>query len=207
MVPAIATQDVTLATLETKFALKLSTDEIFLTELTDLPSINEVEKEYLDRVKRNFLSLIKRPPVLEDAVKLVVLSPLLDLAGFYYEPFTITTEKSIEISIPEQEEIIRGRIDILVIQNQLWLLVVESKQANISLLPAIPQALSYMMANPDGEKPIFGLVTNGDDFQFIKLLKADKSTYALSDKFTLFRRENELYQVLSILRKLSVSSR
>jgi hypothetical protein len=59
-----------------------------------------------------------------------------------------------------------------------------------------------MIANPNLEKPIFGLVTNGEDFQVIKLIKEDKPKYALSDKFTLFRKENELYQVLAILRKI-----
>lgn len=49
-------------------------------------------------------------------MKLVVLSPLLNLAGFYDEPFYIRGEQSIEISEEDEEEVIRGRIDILVIQ-------------------------------------------------------------------------------------------
>ncbi|WP_236849427.1 type I restriction enzyme HsdR N-terminal domain-containing protein, partial [Chlorogloeopsis fritschii] len=158
--------------------------------------------QYLDRVKINFLSLIKRPPILEDAVKMVVLSPLLDLAGFYREPFSLATEQSIEIALEDKEEIVRGRIDVLVIQQQLWLLVIESKRASFSLLEAIPQALAYMLANPDPTKPVFGLVTNGEDFQFLKLSKQVTAKYALSDKFTLSRRENELYRVLSIMKKL-----
>ncbi len=44
---------------------------------------------------------------------------------------------------------------------------------------------------------------NGEDFQFIKLIKQDKAViYALSDRFTLYRRENELYKILQILMKL-----
>jgi hypothetical protein len=59
---------------------------------------------------------------LEDAVKIVVLSPLLDLAGLYQYPFYIGTEEPIEISetiiTDEQEngeevtEIIKGKIDV-----------------------------------------------------------------------------------------------
>jgi len=60
-----------------------------------------------------------------------------------------------------------------------------------------------MLANPHPEKPVFGCVTSGEDFQFIKLIKQDQFEYALSDKFTLSRRENELYRVLSILKNLS----
>jgi hypothetical protein len=46
-------------------------------------------------------------------------------------------------------------------------------------------------------------VTNGEDFQFIKLGKLEnKLVYDLSDRFTLYKRENGLYQVLSILKKI-----
>jgi predicted type IV restriction endonuclease len=136
--------------------------------------------------------------LLENAVKLVVLSPLLSLAGFYDELFFLKTEDSIVISIEDKDEIIGGRIDILVLQQQFWLLLIESKQGSFSLVEAIPQALTYMLANPYPDQPVFGLVTNGEDFQFIKLVKQELPIYDLSDKFTLSRRENELYKVLAI---------
>ncbi|BAY26718.1 hypothetical protein NIES2100_65340 [Calothrix sp. NIES-2100] len=204
MVQVIPAQNVGLAYLEERFALRQSQSEDFFPEWFDsLPEITDLEKQYLDRVKANFLRLAKRPPILENAVKMVVLSPLLDLAGFYREPFLLATEESIEIAIEDKDEIVRGRIDVLVIQEQLWLLVIESKRASFSLLEAIPQAIAYMLANPHPDKPVFGCVTSGEDFQFIKLLQQDKSEYALSDKFTLSKRENESYQVLRILKKLS----
>ncbi|BAY33621.1 hypothetical protein NIES2107_55210 [Nostoc carneum NIES-2107] len=204
MIQVIQAQNVGLADLEKRFGLRQSESEDFFPEWYNyLPEITDLEKQYLDRVKTNFLRLVKRPPILENAVKMVVLSPLLDLAGFYREPFLLATEESIEIAIKDKDEIVRGRIDVLVIQEQLWLLVIESKRASFSLLEAIPQAIAYMLANPYPEKPIFGCVTSGEDFQFIKLIQQDKSEYALSDKFTLSKRENELYQVLRILKKLS----
>ncbi|MBD2169360.1 restriction endonuclease subunit R [Calothrix membranacea FACHB-236] len=204
MIQVIQAQNVGLAYLEERFGLRQSETEDFFPEWFDsLPEIPDLEKQYLDRVKTNFLRLVKRPPILENAVKMVILSPLLDLAGFYREPFLLATEESIEIAIKDKDEIVRGRIDVLVIQEQLWLLVIESKRASFSLLEAIPQAIAYMLANPYPDKPIFGCVTSGEDFQFIKLIQQDKSEYALSDKFTLSKRENELYQVLRILKKLS----
>ncbi|MBD6615243.1 restriction endonuclease subunit R [Komarekiella sp. 'clone 1'] len=204
MIQFIQAQNIGLAYLEERFGLQQVEAEDFFPEwFGTLPEIADLEKQYLDRVKANFLRLVKRPPILENAVKMVVLSPLLDLAGFYDEPFLIGTEESIEIALEDEDEIIRGRIDVLVIQEQLWLLIIESKRASFSLLEAIPQALAYMLANPHPAKPMFGLVTNGEDFQFIKLIKQDKPEYALSDKLTLSRRENELYKVLSILKKLS----
>jgi hypothetical protein len=203
MVQFIQAQNVSIAYLEKRFGLQRVNDENFFTEWWEtLPEITNLEKQYLDRIRENFLRLIKRPPILENAVKMVVLSPLLDLAGFYQEPFLFATEESIELAIEDEGEIIRGRIDALVIQEQFWLLIIESKRASFSLLEAIPQALTYMLASPHPEKPIFGCVTSGEDFQFIKLIKQDIPTYDLSDKFTLSKRENELYQVLKILKKI-----
>lgn len=65
-----------------------------------------------------------------DAIKLVILAPLLDLAKFYRPPFRIITEEFIEISTEDKGEIIRGRIDVLILQQQLWILVIESKRSD-----------------------------------------------------------------------------
>ncbi len=203
MTQVIQAQNVTLKYLEAQFQLQQADNEEFFNEWFDnLPTNIDLETQDLDRIKLHFQRLVKRPPLLEDAVKLVVISPLLRLAGFYDEPFFIESEESIRIQIADNNELIRGRIDILVIQQQLWLLVIESKQASLSLLEGIPQTLAYMLANPNPDKPVFGLVTNGEDFQFIKLIQQDNPIYGLSDKFTLSRRGNELYQVLAILKKL-----
>ncbi|AFY47209.1 hypothetical protein Nos7524_1328 [Nostoc sp. PCC 7524] len=204
MVQFIQSQNVGIAYLEERFGIKLAEDEAFFTEwFENLPEITDIEKQYLDRVKSHFIRLVKYPPLSEETVKLVVLSPLLNFAGFYDEPFLIRSEQSIEISAEDEGEIIRGRIDILVIQQQFWLLIIESKRSSWSLLEAIPQALTYMLAHPNQDKPVFGLVTNGNDFTFLKLIKNSNIEYALSDKFTLWKRENELYKVLAILKNLS----
>lgn len=206
MVQFIQAHNVSLAYLEARFGLQQTEGEDFFTEWFDtLPEITDIEKQYLDRVKTNFMRLVKHPPILENAVKMLVVSPLLDLAGFYGEPFFLATEESLEIALEDEGEIIRGRIDILVIEEKFWLLVIESKRASFSLLAAIPQTLTYMLANPNPDKPVFGLVTNGSHFLFIKLRKQNTLKYALSDEFTLLKRQNELYQVLRILRKLSQS--
>ncbi|MEH2300152.1 MAG: type I restriction endonuclease [Nostoc sp.] len=204
MVQFIQAQNVGLAYLEERFGLQLAQEEAFFIEwFENLPEITDLEKQDLDRVKLHFLRLVKRPPLSEETVKLVVLSPLLNLAGFYDEPFYIRGEQSIEISAEDEEEVIRGRIDILVIQEKFWLLVIESKRSSFSLLEAIPQALVYMLADPSQDKPNFGLVTNGSDFIFLKLTKQNQPRYAMSDQFTLLNRKNELYQVLGVLKNLS----
>ena len=206
MVQVIQAHNVSHADLEARFGLQQTESEDFFTEWFDtLPEITDLEKQDLDRVKLHFLRLVKRLTLSEETVKLVVLSPLLNLAGFYDEPFYMRGEQSIEISAEDEGEIIRGRIDILVIQEQFWLLVIESKRSSFSLLEAIPQALIYMLANPNQDKPTFGLVTNGSDFIFLKLTKENQPKYAMSDQFTLLKRESELHQVLSVLKNLSQS--
>ena len=203
MVQLIPAQDITLSQLTELFGLTNTADDQFFTEWMDnLPELTDQEKQQLDRVKSNYISLINRHTLSENMVKMVVLEHLLDLADFYSLPFDVKDEKSVEISVPDEDKIIRGRLDFLVLKNQLWLAIIESKNAAISLRGAIPQCLAYMLNNPLPQRPIFGLLTNGDDFVFIKLTQANTIQYALSDKFTLWQQGNELYKVLSILKKL-----
>ena len=76
MIQVIQAQNVTLAYLKQIFALQKSEDEQFFTEWFDyIPEIFKLEKQYLDRVKKNYLNVLENAPLLEDAVKMVVLSP------------------------------------------------------------------------------------------------------------------------------------
>lgn len=95
MVQIISAQNVTLQDLRTKFNLQYTDNNQFFREWQDnLPENNESEKQSLARIKTNFLNLIEYPPMLENAVKMVVLSPLLDLAGFYQRPLPNLNRKT-----------------------------------------------------------------------------------------------------------------
>lgn len=203
MVQTIPATDVTLGYLEDKFGLTSAIDEQFFTEwLDDLPQLTASEQQFLDEVKEEYLHLIKRRPMLEDLVKMVVLSPLLKLANLYRPPFEIETEAEVKISIEDEGKIVQGRIDVLVLQGRFWILVIESKRQQFSLDTAIPQTLAYMLGDPHRDKPTFGFITNGSHFRFIKLTKQDTPQYAFSDELTLYRRGNELYSVLSVLKRV-----
>jgi len=99
----------------------------------------------------------------------------------------------------DEGTIIRGRIDVLVIKNRLWLLVIESKRSDFAVTRAIPQALAYMMSNSETMQPTFGMITNGNEFLF---LKTSQNEYANSRLFSLVNPNNELYEVLQVLKYL-----
>jgi fermentation-respiration switch protein FrsA (DUF1100 family) len=83
-------------------------------------------------------------------------------------------------------------------------LLVEEKATRISMETALPQALTYMAVHPNGEHPMFGLVTNGHGFAFVKVQRsASGMAYGFSDRFTLMARQNQLESVLQVLKKLN----
>lgn len=96
-----------------------------------------------------------------------------------------------------------GRIDVLVLKDQLWVVVLESKKTALSVWAALPQTLAYLMANPQPDRPSFGMVTNGDDIFFVKLVQQPQPQYSLSRVFSQLISRQELYSTLQILRRLA----
>jgi hypothetical protein len=130
MVQAIQASELTLHEVEIKFGLQENQDASFFTEWEEnLPELSDVEKQRLDEIKANFLYLSEYS-MSEELVKLVMISPLLAMAGFYNPPFSIHTENAIQISLEDKyEKVWRGKIDVIVLQEKLWVLVIESKEA------------------------------------------------------------------------------
>jgi hypothetical protein len=202
MVKSIPAKNLSLYDLEKKFNLTLAEDEQFFTEWReDLPAIADSEKQALDRIKSNYLNLNRRRPMLEDMVKMVVLSPLLDLAEFYSQDFDIQTEAEVEFFLEDEDEVIKGYIDILTLKQDLWILVIESKRTQVDVMSALSQLLFYMLNNPNPVRETFGLITNGREFVFVKLSHQETPKYAYSKAFDIQTRENELYSVLSLLKR------
>ena len=189
------------ADVETRFGLARSHDQNFFREWqSDFDELTEVEKLTLDRIKQSYLRHIAENFLSEGVVNLLVVSPLLFLAGFLDAPFSLRSEESIEISDQDNQITYKGRIDALVFKADIWIVLVEAKRSSFSFLVAIPQALTYMMASPNVTLPDYAMVTNGDHFMFVK---RQGSQYELSDDFSLFKRShNELYPILQILKSL-----
>ena len=191
-----------LAEVETKFHLSQVYDPLFFPEWqSTLPPLSPTTQQWLDQVKADFLALAKYP-LHEEIVKLVVLAPLLSLAGLCRPPFLPSAEQPVEVTLADGDEMIRGRVDVLVLHRHLWVTVIESKRKGLDVSEALPQALLYLLTQPNPALPAFGLVTNGSHFIFIKLVRQDGWYYALSDEFSLRKQSNDLYTILGILQHL-----
>jgi hypothetical protein len=199
----ISAKDVTLYDLEKKFDLRLIEDIQFFPEWQTEPSETAAEeKKFLDMARAAYMNLIKYSAMPENAVKLTVLSPLLHLANLLLPPFHIRTEASVSVRNTNENIIIEGRIDILVLEQNLWVLVIESKRAELSIKVGMAQILSYMMSDPVPGKPCFGLITNGGSYVFLKLMPGDSPIYGVSKVFDLLNPGNDLYYVLNILKNI-----
>jgi len=196
-------KDITLYDLEKKFHLHLNEDERFFHEWqTDSPVITAEEKKFLDLVRAGYMNLIKYPGMLENAVQLTVLSPLLHLSNLLLAPFHIKTETSVRVTSTDEDITVEGRIDILILEQSFWVLVIESKRAELSIRAGLAQILAYMLANPLPGKPCYGLITNGGSYVFLKLLITGSPEYGVSRVFDLMNPGNDLYHVLGILKKI-----
>jgi hypothetical protein len=193
----------TLADVEKTFGLKPASDRSFFTEWFEgLPELTEDEIARLNLFKQRYLYHRKQGAIAEGAVNFIILSPLLEMAGFYDPPYLLQSEVSVNIEVEDLDVVYRGRIDALVLQERLWIVLLESKRATFNFDMAIPQALSYMASHAQGDRPVFGLVSNGGQFMFIKLMQQMGLQYSLSDEFSLYRQRNELWDVLKILKRL-----
>jgi hypothetical protein len=203
---AIANVIKSLADVERRFGLRRSQNLGFFTEwYEDLPEISQAEKESLDLIRRRYLYHLNDGNLTEGTVTLLVGSPLLEKAGFYDEPFKMRGEASVTLVLDEEEdevETLQGRIDVLVLQNQFWVTLLESKRTTISVMAALPQTLAYMMANPHPTKPSFGMMTNGDGIVFVKVSQQETPQYDVSDIFSPAPLRNRLYDVLRILKRI-----
>ena len=77
----------------------------------------------------------------------------------------------------------------------------------LSVLSALPQTLSYLMASPNGggthptgTRPTFAMLTNGDDIVFVKL---EAKQYAMSKVLSPLVNRGELEVAWQVLRKIA----
>ncbi|MFN5816546.1 MAG: type I restriction endonuclease subunit R [Pseudanabaena sp.] len=191
----------TIAEAEGKFGLSRSESKDFFTEWYDqLPEIDPSDRANLEVLWRRYIYHRSGGHLLESTVMLLLVSPLLTIAGLYDPPFRIKAEDSIAINISDSEETLQGRIDVLVLRDRLWIIVLESKKTMLSVWSALPQTLAYLMASPNGDRPTFAMLTNGDDIVFVKL---EGKQYEMSQILAPLVNRGELEIAWQVLRKIA----
>ncbi|MBD2488159.1 restriction endonuclease subunit R [Aulosira sp. FACHB-615] len=204
MTQTLQAKDIDLRYLIDNFGIQLILDKQFFREWQeDLPEITELDKQLLDKVKFGYLNLLNYPTLLEDVVRMAVVDPILFIGDFYLAPFYVKSEEPIDIAVPDEDTLIKGRIDTLVLQDQLWVMIIESKKASFSIEEGLAQILAYMLGHPHPDKPSFGMIATGSEFIFVKLVKEELPRYSLSKGFLMRNPGNELYDVLRILKRLT----
>lgn len=179
----------------------LSTN-FFSEWLGPFPDLELQEIEVCDRLRTRYQYYQAEGAITESTVNLIIVAPILELLGLYDPPYLIKGEKYITIQIEDKDQILEGLIDILVLQNRLWFILLETKRYGFSVMQALPQILTYMISNSEDKRVSYGLITTGEDYLFVKLNPQTRE-YDVSDKFTLStRRDNQLYTVIQILKRL-----
>ena len=198
----VAIEKLSIVSLEQQFGLKRTAETDFFSEWqTSLPTLSEYEQARVQHILSIYENFEKRA-ALENTVNLTVVSPLLDAAGLFLPPFYIETEKSVEIVGKDNDITIKGRLDMAIIKDSLWVLTIESKRAGFSLVVGIPQVLAYMLAAPTAQKILYGMVTNGRNFVFIKLDRYSAAPVYSQSKEFIIDQDNGLTQTLQIIKRL-----
>ncbi|MGB0561511.1 MAG: type I restriction endonuclease [Spirulinaceae cyanobacterium] len=156
--------------------------------------LSEDLTRFLQQLQQRYTYYYEAGLLTEGTVLLSIVAPLLEHLGCHEPPFFVRSELPVQLEVVDRDEVYRGRIDVLIVREQLWVLTVEAKRAKFAADLALPQCLAYLAAAP--EQPSFGLVTNGSDFIFCKL---EHEQYDFSEPFSLLSRRDRLAEVAAIV--------
>lgn len=183
------------------------------TPLLSLEPLTEFEQQELLQIRDDFDNYLYESKVLEGMVKALTLLPLMRLAGFYRSPIKISLEENIDrINIIDEETNITGRLDILAVNKTIptttdipfWVLVIESKNSEVAPSAGLPQLLTYAFKSLEHQPSVWGLTTNGQNYQFVYLLPGTPPTYQLMPFLNLMdlKPSTQILQVLKAICKL-----
>ena len=177
-----------------------------------LEPLSELEQQEILKIRTDFRRYLSAGKVSEELVKFLVLSPLMRLAGFFDIPIVLTMEDSIPIEVEDGDTLIKGRLDILAVNQpdaeiaaaQFWILVVEAKNSAIDPWAGLPQLLTYAYKSLQQQSSVWGLTTNGRNYQFVYLTRGNPCTYQILPDLSLTDPERSLLlaQVLKAICKL-----
>lgn len=182
------------------------------TDFFSMEPLTESEQQELLKLRNDFRRYLSAGKVSEELIKFLVLSPLMRLAGFFDIPIVLTMEDSIPIEVEDEDTLIKGRLDILAVNQpdaeigatQFWILVVEAKNSAIDPWAGLPQLLTYAYKSLQQQSSVWGLTTNGRNYQFVRVTRGNPCTYQILPELNLIDTERSilLAQVLKAICKL-----
>ncbi|WP_333402214.1 restriction endonuclease subunit R [Microcoleus sp. MON1_C1] len=182
------------------------------TDFFSLEPLTDFEQQELLLIGNHFWRHLEAGKVSAKLVKFLVLSPLMRLAGFFDISLVLTMEDSIPIEVEDGDTLIKGRLDILAVNQpdaelaaaQFWILVVEAKNSAIDPWAGLPQLLTYAYKSLQQQSSVWGLTTNGRNYQFVYLTRGNPCTYQILPELNLMDKERSLLlaQVLKAICKL-----
>ncbi|MEZ2318082.1 MAG: restriction endonuclease subunit R [Microcoleus sp.] len=177
-----------------------------------LEPLTDFEQQELLLIINVFWRYLEAGKISAKMVKFLVLSPLMRLAGFFDIPIVLTMEDSIPIEVEDEDTLIKGRLDILAVNQpdaelaatQFWILVVEAKNSTIAPLAGLPQLLTYAYKSLQQQSSVWGLTTNGESYRFVRVTRGNPCTYQILPELNLIDTERSLLlaQVLKAICKL-----
>lgn len=182
-----------------------------ITSLLRLEPLSDSEQQKLKEIRDNFDKYYIWGKISEGEIKFMTISPLLWLSGFYSNSeIRITLEERIaEIHIEDEDTIIKGRMDILAFHKvinktddmQFCILVIETKNSEVSALTGLPQLLTYAYKYLETQDSVWGLTTNGMDYQFVHIEQGSPPIYQQFTSLNLIYPEssNQILQVLKAI--------
>jgi hypothetical protein len=175
-------------------------------ELLTLEPVTEFECQEIEQIRLDFQAYWQAGRVLESQIQLLVLGPLLRLAGFYRAPINLTVEQAIaDVELVDEDVTITGRLDLLAAvrggDTPFWVLVVESKNSQLEALNGLPQLLTYAAEGLKLQESVWGLTTNGISYYFVQLQAGEVLGYQLLPELNLFDADRSL-QLLQVLKAI-----
>ncbi len=178
------------------------------TDFLTLNSLSEFEQEDLLKIRNDFWRYLAAGKISEGLVKFLTVAPLMRAAGFYDVPIRLTMEDVIAIAIEDEETSIRGRMDILAVNNAqatsappFWILVIETKNSAVDVFEGLPQLLTYAFKSLEQQASVWGLVTNGRSYLFVHLRQGSPPTYQIMRELSLIDTEGSI-RLLQVMKAI-----
>ncbi|QDL11592.1 restriction endonuclease subunit R [Brasilonema octagenarum UFV-E1] len=189
--------------------LKLQEEPIGLfTDFLTLDPLTDFEPQDLLKIRNDLRRYLAAGKISEGLVKFLTLAPLMRAAGFYDIPIRLTMEDVIAIAIEDEDTSIRGRMDILAVNNAqaltappFWILVIETKNSSVDVFEGLPQLLTYAFKSLEQQTSVWGLVTNGRNYLFVYLRQGNPPVYQLMPEVSLINTDESI-QLLQVMKAI-----